>query len=101
LYAIANPTKDGWALVTKGRRTNPFPTTPSPATTAIANSGASDFYLTPAAPVINITQPLSAAKVTVGDAAGSKHRSSSAQANIQLDLPIRNAKIMPSYSNII
>jgi hypothetical protein len=96
LSAIATPTKDGWALVTKGRRTNPFPTTPSPATTAIADSGASDFYLTPAAPVININP--SAAKVTVGNAAGSKHRSS-AQADIQLDLPICNAKIMPSFQH--
>jgi hypothetical protein len=34
----------------------------------------------------------------VGDAAGSKHRSS-AQADIQLDLPIHNAKIMPSFQH--
>jgi hypothetical protein len=40
----------------------------------------------------------SAAKVTVGNAAGSKH-CSSAQADIQLDLPIGNAKIMPSFQH--
>jgi hypothetical protein len=65
-------------------------------TTAIADTGASDFYLTPAAPVININP--TAAKVTVGDAAGTKHRSS-AQADIQLNLPVRNAKIMPSFQH--
>jgi hypothetical protein len=65
-------------------------------TTAIADSGASDFYLTSAAPVININP--AAAKVTVGDAAGSKHRSS-AKADVQLDLPNRNAKIMPSFQH--
>jgi hypothetical protein len=96
LPAIPAPSNDRWVLVTKGRRTNPFPIPPSPATTAIADSGASNFYLTPAAPVININP--SAAKVTVGDAAGSKHRSS-AQANIQLDLPICNAKIMPFFQH--
>jgi hypothetical protein len=34
----------------------------------------------------------------VGDAAGSKHQSS-AQADIQLNLPSRNAKIMPSFQH--
>jgi hypothetical protein len=34
----------------------------------------------------------------VGDAAGSKH-CSSAQADIQLDLPSRNNKIMPSFQH--
>jgi hypothetical protein len=96
LPAITAPPDNGWALVTKGRSTNPFPTSPSPATAAIADSGVSDFYLTPAAPVININP--SAAKVTVGNAAGSKHHSS-AQADIQLDLPIRNANIMPSFQH--
>jgi hypothetical protein len=97
LSAVTTPPNDGWALITKGRCTNPFPTTPSPDTTAIADSGASDFYLTPAAPVININP--SAAKVTVGDAAGGSKHCSSAQADIQLDLPSRNAKIMPSFQH--
>jgi hypothetical protein len=96
LPAATDPSDDGWALVTKGRRTNPFPASPSPDTTAIADSGASDFYLTLAAPVVNINP--AAAKVTVGDAAGSKHQSS-AQADIQLNLPSRNAKIMPSFQH--
>jgi hypothetical protein len=82
--------------VAKGRRTNPFPASHSRDTTAIADTGASDFYLTPSAPVININP--AAAKVTVGDAAGTKHLSS-AQADIQLNLPVRNAKIMPSFQH--
>jgi hypothetical protein len=80
--------------VVKGRRTNPFPSSHQQDTTAIADTGVSDFYLTPSAPVININP--TAAKVSVGDATGRRH-CSSAQAEIQLDLPVRNAKIMPSF----
>jgi hypothetical protein len=38
-----------------------------------------------------------AAKVTVGDAAGAKHQSS-AQADLKLNLPSHNAKILPSFN---
>jgi hypothetical protein len=92
--AIVTLPDDGWAQITKARCTNPFPTTD---TTAIADSGARDsFYLTPAAPVININP--SATKVAVDDAAGTRHRSS-AQADIQFNLPSCNAKIMPSLQH--
>jgi hypothetical protein len=92
--AIVTLPDDGWAQITKARCINPFLTTD---TIAIADSGASDsFYLTPAAPVININP--SATKVEVGDAAGTRHRSS-AQADSQFNLPSRNAKIMPSFQH--
>ena len=80
-------------MVAKGRRTNPFN---SPNHTAIADSGASDFYLTSAAPVTNVNT--TAAIVAVGDAAGTQHRSV-AQADVHLNLPDRNAKIMPSFKH--
>jgi hypothetical protein len=82
--------------VAKSRRTNPFPSAPSPITTAIADTGASDFYVTPSAPVINIDT--TAPRVTVGDAAGTLHRSS-AKANIQLQVPDCTANIMPTFQH--
>jgi len=82
--------------VAKGRRTNPFPSSPSPDTTAIADTGASDFYVTPSAPVINIDP--TAPKVTVGDAAGTLHRSA-AKADIQLRVPDCTANIMPTFQH--
>jgi hypothetical protein len=82
--------------VAKGRRTNPLPSSPSPDTTAIADTGASDFYVTPSAPVINIDP--TAPKVTVGDAAGTLHRSA-AKADIQLQVPDCTANIMPTFQH--
>jgi hypothetical protein len=80
--------------VVKGRRTSPAHAPPSPATTAIADTGASGFYVTPSAPVINIDP--TASKVTVGDAAGTLHRSL-AQEDIQLNLSDCKASIMPTF----
>jgi hypothetical protein len=69
---------------------------PPPCHTAIADTGASDFYLTPSAPIANLNP--SAPAATVSDAAGAQHFSS-AQADILLDLPDRSAKIMPSFQH--
>ena len=80
-------------MVTKGRRANPAP---APSHTAIVDTGASNFYLTPSAPVTNLNP--SATAVTVSDASGKQH-CSSAQAKILLNLPDRNAKIMPSFQH--
>jgi hypothetical protein len=60
------------------------------------DTGASDFYLTPSAPVTNLNP--SATTVTVSDASGKQH-CSTAQAEVLLNLPNRNAKIMPSFQH--
>ena len=61
------------------------------------DSGASDIYLTLDAPVTNIDH--SAPTSHVGDAAGNCHKSSAQANHLLSSLPVKEAKIMPTFKH--
>eukprot|EP00804_Cyclotella_cryptica_P007159 CCRYP_009709-RA/>CCRYP_009709-RA protein AED:0.46 eAED:0.41 QI:0/-1/0/1/-1/1/1/0/217 len=68
-------------------------------TTAILDSGASDIYFAPDAPVTNVNP--SAPTSTVTDAAGTHHHSSAHANHLLPTLPACSGKIMPSFKHTL
>ncbi len=65
--------------------------------TAIVDSGASDIYFAPGAPVTNINP--AAPTSCVSDAAGNHHKSSAQATHLLSSLPVKDVKIMPTFKH--
>ena len=66
-------------------------------TTAIIDSGASDIYFPPGAPVANINP--SAPLTHVGDTAGNSYQSSARASHLLTNLPVKEGNIMPTFKH--
>ena len=73
------------------------PPTVPPTDTAVADTGASGFYLTPNAPCSNVNP--NALKIVVGTTSGSPHRSSAACDILLSNLPTTTGHIMPNFQH--